>query len=187
MQGERAFLQIEIYEEVVVIGQYEFFAIFFIYVKQNVGRGLVHAGDFAQSTGAVIANAKTREGFVGGQFKIFFLLIGQGFERIVNLAPHESPRLVFRVDVFKRENRGFLVLKTVFLPKERHEQAVHIQEKIRRVAPVERVVGEAQLHLAFKAADARDAPDVESVVSVDHASQRLMFAPRLARRCSIFS
>ena len=60
VQGERAFLQIEIYEEVVVIGQDEFFAIFFIYLKQYVGRGLVHAGDFAQSTGAVIANAKTR-------------------------------------------------------------------------------------------------------------------------------
>ena len=65
VQGERAFLQIEIYEEVVVIGQYEFFAIFFIDVKQYVGRGLVHAGDFTQSPGAVIANAKTREGFVG--------------------------------------------------------------------------------------------------------------------------
>ena len=65
VQGERTFLQIEIYEEIVVIGQYEFFSIFFIDVKQYVGRGLVHAGDFTQSTGAVIVNAKTREGFVG--------------------------------------------------------------------------------------------------------------------------
>ena len=170
-----------------MIGQDEFFAIFFIYVKQNVGRRFVHAGDFTQSPGAVIANTKTRKGFIGREFKIVFLLIGQGFERIVHLAPHEPPRLVFRVDIFKRKNRGFLVLKSVFLPKERHEQPVHIQEKIRRVAPVERVVGEAQLHLAFKATDTRDAPDVVSIVSVDHASQRLMFAPRFVRRCSIFS
>ena len=170
-----------------MIGQDQFVAVFFFDVKQYVGRRLVHACNFAQCPSAVIANTKTRKGFIGREFKIFFLLIGQGFERIVHLAPYEPPRLVFRVDVFKRENRGFLVLKTVFLPKERHEQPIHIYEKIRRVAPVERVVGEAQLYLAFKSADTRDSPDVVSIVSVDHASQRLMFAPRLARRCSMFS